>query len=490
MADDRYSLKNTAINDDWLTFREVGLTTALSSLVMEESAQGLTPGFSQVLAAVSLKLSLLTTALESLNLTFSSQRSLSPATGSSAKTALASRQNNASEAGGSIEPPALLKSGSVKNSGEADQLPERQRESMMPSNQRLASVPLMADAVTAPAVKATVLADTKWRVPLKLDSPEVVDQPQVIKCPGKITGEQQSSIDRTHDNRLSTGTGNAQPPAAESPPASSGLKGLAETALAQIMPLIAGLGKVVFDEMTNQMAKRVLGVASARLPKQFGEVFSEDFRDKTRANKPDTGKGSTVRVSARGSRGTPRLVAMAASMRSLTRRAPGPLKAVGAAVDVVGGVLTGNRRKVGTGLGAAGGGWAGATAGSALGATLGSVVPVIGTAIGGVVGGLIGGWLGSESGAVLGEKLAAPATDRLASPEQVSNELTSAPTQTQQINYAPSIQVTCTGGESPEHIRTIVAQQLQTQFHGEFVPLMTTNALATRRGAALTDGGR
>ncbi|MCP1516771.1 hypothetical protein J2Y74_001081 [Pseudomonas migulae] len=504
MADDKYSLKNTAINEDWLKFREVGLSSAVSSLVTGEGTEDLALGFSQVLATLSLKISLLTTALESLNLTFSSPRSLMPATGSSAKTALASGQNNVGEAGGAIERPSLLKSVSVKSAGEADRSPERRRETVMESNQSVASVPLMAAAISASAFRTPAMMDSEkqagWRIPLKLDSPEVIDQPQIINRPGKIPGDQQSSIDSVRDNHLPVATGNTPPVAAESTPASLSprLSGLKDTATA-VLPYLAFLFTPVFDEMKNQVAKRLLGAASARLPKQFGQVFSEDFRDKARANKEDASEvtprpgprdGPTVRVSPRGSRGASRLMAMGASMRSLTRRAPGPLKAVGAAMDVVGGVMTGNRRMLGAGLGAAGGGWAGATAGSAVGATLGSVVPVIGTAIGGVLGGLIGGWLGSESGAALGEKLAAPTTDRLASPEQVNKELTSAPAQNQQINYSPSIQVTCTGGESSEHIRTIVAQQLQTQFHGEFVPLMSTNALATRRGAALTDGGR
>ncbi|EJM81393.1 hypothetical protein [Pseudomonas sp. GM60] len=492
MADDKYSLKNTAINEDWLKFREVGLSSAVSSLVTGEGTEDLAPGFSQVLATLSLKISLLTTALESLNLTFSSPRSLMPATGSSAKTALASGQNNVGEMGGAIERPTLLKSVGVKSAGEADRSPERRRETLMESNQSVASVPLMAAAISASAFRTPAMMEAEkqagWRVPLKFDSHEVFDQPQIINHPAKLTGEPQSN------------TGNTPPVAAESTPASLSprLSGLKDTATA-VFPYLVALFTPVLDEMKNQMAKRLLGAVSARLPKQFGQVFSEDFRDKARANKEDASEvtprpgprdGPTVRVSPRGSRGASRLMAMGASMRSLTRRAPGPLKAVGAAMDVVGGVMTGNRRMLGAGLGAAGGGWAGATAGSAVGATLGSVVPVIGTAIGGVLGGLIGGWLGSESGAALGEKLAAPTTDRLASPEQVNKELTSAPAQNQQINYSPSIQVTCTGGESSEHIRTIVAQQLQTQFHGEFVPLMTTNALATRRGAALTDGGR
>ena len=79
--------------------------------------------------------------------------------------------------------------------------------------------------------------------------------------------------------------------------------------------------------------------------------------------------------------------------------------------------------------------------------------------------------------------------DRLSAPEQVSKDLTSAQAQNTPINFAPSIQVTCPNADSAEQIRSVVAQQLQAQFHGEFVPLMTHNALATRRDAALTDGG-
>jgi len=497
MADDKYSLKNTAINEDWLKFREVGLSSALPSLAAVEGTENLAPDFSQVLATLSLKISLLTTALESLNLAFSSPLSLVPTTSSSARIALASGQNNVGEAGRSIERPTLLKLVGVKSAGEADRSPELQRE----------PVPLKAAAISASAFRTPAMVDAEkqagWRAPLKFDSHEAFDQPQIINRFGQMAREREPNIDGARGTHLPAATDNALPVAPESTPASpassgNGLQALAETAAAQIKPLMAGLVKVVFDEMTNQMAKRVLGAASARLPKQFGEVFSEDFREKSRANKADASDvtprpgprdGPTVRVSPRGSRGASRLMAMGTSMRSLTRRAPGPLKAVGAAMDVVGGVMTGNRRMVGAGLGAAGGGWAGATAGSAVGATLGSVVPVIGTSIGGVLGGLIGGWLGSESGAALGDKLAAPTVDRLASPEQVSKDLTSAPTPNQQINYSPSIQVTCTGSESTELIRTIVAQQLQTQFHGEFVPLMSTNALATRRAAALTDGG-
>jgi hypothetical protein len=158
----------------------------------------------------------------------------------------------------------------------------------------------------------------------------------------------------------------------------------------------------------------------------------------------------------------------------LPKRAPG-LNLLSAGVDIAQGVATGDTKAVASS--------AGMVAGSYAGAALGTMIfPGVGTAIGGFLGGIAGSWLG--------EKLATP-SDQLGAPDQVSKDLTSASTQTQtqQINYSPSIQVTCTGADNSEHIRTIVAQQLQTQFHGEFVPLITTNALATRRGAALTDGG-
>lgn len=163
----------------------------------------------------------------------------------------------------------------------------------------------------------------------------------------------------------------------------------------------------------------------------------------------------------------------AAKVRTLLpKKAPG-LNMLSAGVGIAQGVANGDTKAIASS--------AGMMAGSYVGAALGTLIlPGVGTAIGGFLGGITGSWLG--------EKLATP-SDQLGAPDQVSKELTSAPTANQQINYSPSIQVTCTGSESTEHIRTIVAQQLQTQFHGEFVPLMSTNALATRRAAALTDGG-
>lgn len=168
----------------------------------------------------------------------------------------------------------------------------------------------------------------------------------------------------------------------------------------------------------------------------------------------------------------------------MTRRAPGPLKVVGAVADVAEGVLTGDKRMMGAGLGAAGGGWAGAAAGSAAGAALGSVVPVIGTAIGGVLGGLLGGWLGSDAGASLGEKLVAPA-DRLAAPDQISKDLASAQTTTQQNTMTANIYINGQDQASASQLANLVVQQLSGQFGLTTMP----NTLAMRSDAALTDGG-
>ncbi|MFU2327493.1 hypothetical protein [Pseudomonas sp. NFX98] len=177
---------------------------------------------------------------------------------------------------------------------------------------------------------------------------------------------------------------------------------------------------------------------------------------------------------------TPLLGKAATLGANLGKRAQ-PLRLLNAGIGFAQGVASGDTKAVVSSAGMLAGSYAGATAGAALG-TL--IFPGVGTAI----GGLLGGFAGSELGSVLGEKLGA-LVDRLGAPEQVSKELTSTQTQNQPINFSPSIQVTCTATESTEQIRMVIAQQLQAQFHGEFVPLMSTNALATRRDAALTDGG-
>ena len=315
------------------------------------------------------------------------------------------------------------------------------------------------------------------------------------------TRQGQLNVLNARSERLSVATGNALMPSADTSfqwlgSLADGMSELAESSPkaaaaivligAAIKPLLGVLLKAVGDEISSQVAKRVLGRAAPHLPGRLGEVISEDFRN-PRVNKLETSNAnqrpeSTSRpkipVSTQGSLGP------TASLRSMTRRAPGPLKVVGAVADVAEGVLTGDKRMMGAGLGAAGGGWAGAAAGSAAGAALGSVVPVLGTAIGGVIGGLLGGWLGSDAGASLGEKLVAPA-DRLAAPDQVSKDLTNAQTSQQQNTMTANIYINGQDQASASQLANLVVQQLSGQFGLTTMP----NSLAMRSDAALTDGG-
>ncbi|WP_223435414.1 MULTISPECIES: glycine zipper domain-containing protein [unclassified Pseudomonas] len=286
------------------------------------------------------------------------------------------------------------------------------------------------------------------------------------------------------------------------------------------------VGAAVATEALTNVAKKIIKRGAPKIPFGLGKLISEDNRDVDQAKKDpppekqtkdslgytgdqarkqsrDAKRGKaggrssakdqspievtvqsrTVRpviaeaqslVSFSGSGQASPLLGKVAKVGTLLPKKAPRRNVLGAGVDLAQGVANGDTKAIASS--------AGMMAGSYVGAALGTLIlPGVGTAIGGFLGGITGSWLG--------EKLATP-SDQLGAPDQVSKELTSAPTQNQQINYSPSIQVTCTGGESSEHIRTIVAQQLQTQFHGEFVPLMSTNALATRRGAALTDGGR
>ncbi|WP_053182459.1 phage tail tape measure protein [Pseudomonas thivervalensis] len=315
------------------------------------------------------------------------------------------------------------------------------------------------------------------------------------------TQQGQLNILNARNERLSLATGNALMPSADSSfqwlgSLADGMSELAESSPkaaaaivligAAIKPLVGALLKAVGDEISSLVAKRVLGRAAPHLPGRLGEVISEDFRNRrgdkldtsNASQRPEPTRGPKIRVSTRGSLGP------TASLRSMTRRAPGPLKVVGAVADVAEGVLTGDKRMIGAGLGAAGGGWAGAAAGSAAGAALGSVVPVLGTAIGGVLGGLLGGWLGSDAGASLGEKLVAP-VDRLAAPDQVSKDLTNAQTNQQQNTMTANIYINGQDQASASQLANLVVQQITGQFGLASMP----NTLAMRSDAALTDGG-
>ncbi|WP_445179558.1 phage tail tape measure protein [Pseudomonas sp. McL0111] len=126
-------------------------------------------------------------------------------------------------------------------------------------------------------------------------------------------------------------------------------------------------------------------------------------------------------------------------------------------------------------------GAAGELAGTAIGATIGTfIAPGIGTFIGGTLGGMLGSYLG--------EQLATPPEDKLAPPAQVAKDLSSAQTPSPPITYAPILNFN--GGDltSAEKVTAMVAQAMEAHFTSQFVPLISTNGLATRRDAALTDG--
>ena len=225
---------------------------------------------------------------------------------------------------------------------------------------------------------------------------------------------------------------------------------------AAIKPLVGMLLKALGDEVSSQAAKRVLGTANVANAEAVGS-------------------------SALSSEG------VTASLRSFTRRIPG-MFALSAVPEVVGGAMDGDARKVGAGLGSAGGGWVGASAGATGGATVGAFVGPLGAAIGGALGaimvGLAGSWIGGESGAWLGDKLAAPA-DKLPPPDQAARDLSNAQSTIAQNSMTANIYINGQDQASASQLANLVVQQLSGQFGLTTVP----NSLAMRSDAALTDGG-
>ncbi|WP_085632090.1 phage tail tape measure protein [Pseudomonas sp. R16(2017)] len=337
-------------------------------------------------------------------------------------------------------------------------------------------------------------------------------------------------------NRLSTSVGTALAPVTDGIAVGltalvNGLSAAAETfpfvtaALTLLgvaaTPFVAGALKTGVSSVLDAVSGRLLRLAAARLPSDIGDMITGDDegdggrKKKRSGRKPGQGKGAKapakpakpakpaqpragavrqsplarlrsaalkVMPSIRGAaaRVMPALRSAGARVMPLMARAvpfvskaATPLMLAGAAYKGLKGWREGDDQAVG--------GAAGQLAGTAIGATIGSfLLPGIGTAIGGVIGGTAGAWLG--------EKLAAPAVDKLAPPADVAKNLVNAPSQTQQVTFSPSIQVTCPAPDTAEQIRTIIGQQLSGQFHGQFLPMLTHNPLATRRDAALTDG--
>ncbi|UZE19189.1 phage tail tape measure protein [Pseudomonas sp. B21-054] len=285
------------------------------------------------------------------------------------------------------------------------------------------------------------------------------------------TRQGQLNVLSARAERLSVNTGNALAPVeAISLQAlgslADGMSELAESSpkataaivlvAAAIKPLVGMLLKALGDEVSSQAAKRVLGTANIANAEAVGS-------------------------SALSSGG------VMASLRSFTRWIPG-MFALSAVPEVVGGAMDGDTRKVGAGLGSAGGGWAGASAGATGGATVGAFFGPLGAAIGGalgaVAGGLAGSWIGGESGAWLGDKLAAPA-DKLPPPDQAAKDLSNAQTTIAQNSMTANIYINGQDQASASQLANLVVQQLSGQFGLTTVP----NSLAMRSDAALTDGG-
>jgi TP901 family phage tail tape measure protein len=348
-----------------------------------------------------------------------------------------------------------------------------------------------------------------WQVKDKAQyaTSELGDKGSVKQDALSKTQQGQWNVWSTRNDRLSVATGNALAPTADSSLHSlgslvDGLSELAETSpkataaivlvAAAIKPLVGALLKAVTDEMTNQVAKRVLRGVAPLLPGRLGEVISEDFRNTNRTAKLDIKdttplKPANAAKAEAGGSASRSLRGMSASLRPFTRFIPGAL-ALSAAPEVVEGAMSGDVRMIGAGLGTAGGGWAGASAGAAMGASVGTFfAPVIGTVIGGavgaVVGGLAGSWIGRESGSWLGDTLATPA-DKLPPPDQAAKDLTNTQTTSQQNALTANIYINGQDQASATQLANLVVQHIS----GQFGLMTTTNQLAVRRDTALTDG--
>lgn len=322
------------------------------------------------------------------------------------------------------------------------------------------------------------------------------------------TQQGQLNIKNAREERLSVAKGNALAPDIEKPGdahSTDMLSELAETypkttgavltAAAWAKPVLDFVLESVGEELKDRLGKGIVDKAASRIPDRWKPAGSAGAAVNSLtpgavppiANRASGASNGLKILEQAAWPNAPRLGVAVAEMRPVSRMMPWPAKVAIGTADVIEGVASGDKRKIASGLGAAGGGWAGAVAGSAIGASIGSIGLAPGMALGGLIGGLIGGWLGSEGGSSLGEKLVVPPPDKLSAPEQVSKELTTAQLPGQPLTYAPTVQVYCSDPGSSDKIGMLVAQHLQNQFM-QMTPLLTNNPLATRRDAALTDG--
>jgi TP901 family phage tail tape measure protein len=263
---------------------------------------------------------------------------------------------------------------------------------------------------------------------------------------------------------------------------------------AALGPLISGVFDAVKDKVFEKVAGKILG--------EGGAVDSSARPQQSQSNETPAGKRTSG--SAPGAGRSRR----SAKASKVAKGAALGLVLANAGVDVTKGALSGNLGEaVGTSVGSVGGGVAGGFAGefagmaigravgTLAGAVIGSVVPGAGTLLGGVMGGVAGGaigkvvggavgtFVGSDVGAWLAEKVMG-SEDRLPSPTEVSTHLNTPQADNRQVNFAPQITINAPEQASYQQLATLVVQQIEAQF----TPLSMDNLLATRRGAALTDG--
>ncbi|MBH3405621.1 phage tail tape measure protein [Pseudomonas glycinae] len=333
-------------------------------------------------------------------------------------------------------------------------------------------------------------------------------------------------------NRLSTAVGNALAPVTDGfaiglTAVVNGLSAAAETfpfvtaALTLLgvaaTPFVAGALKTGVSAVLDAVSTRLLRLAAARLPSEIGDMITGDDDNgggrKKKRSARKSGQGKQAKASAKGARPRtpavrqslgsrlrgaamkvmpsikrasarvlpavrsfgPKVMPMLSRMAPLVGRVAAPVVLAHAAYTGLKGLREGDEKAVGSAKAE--------LAGAAIGAVIGGVVfPGLGIGIGSALGGMAGSWIG--------DLLADPPADKLAAPGDVAKNLVNAPTQSQnqQVTFSPLIQVTCPAPDTAEQIRTIIGQQLSGQFHGQFLPLLTNNPLATRRDAALTDG--
>lgn len=265
---------------------------------------------------------------------------------------------------------------------------------------------------------------------------------------------------------------------------------------AVLIPVVSGVFGAVKDKIFEKVAGKVLGEG----PAAGNKTTPPDSQRKAPSNDGHNGN----RPSASG----PGISGKAAKVSKLAKGVPLGLVVAQAGVEMTQGAMTGNLgQTVGTSVGSIGGGVAGGVVGDVAGmaigravgtlagAVIGSVVPGAGTVLGGVMGGVAGGaigkvvggavgtFVGSDVGAWLAEKVMGTG-DRLPSPTEVSKNLNAPQADNRQINFAPQITITAPEQASHHQLAALVVQQIEAQF----TPLSMDNLLATRRGAALTDG--